>query len=299
MADLYRYPYRKIEAYDDYLEIRAVNYQFPGINEQTSATNFIQPSSNEKYGNVQSNFTVYLPMPQGISDENSVRWGDSSLDPLSAYALSGAEQIVKGKNGLQEAGNVVQNGFGAVSNALKSGNGQDLVATFAASKAVQALGANVDFESLLSRASGQVLNPNMELLFQGVTLRRFQFQFDLAPRDYNEAGIIKQIIRSFKKSSAAKNSAVNGGSGNGLFISAPDVYLLSFKQGPNKHPFLPSFKPCALLTMTVDYTGAGNYATYDDATPVMMKLGLSFQEINPIYASDYDASEDGRNGVGY
>jgi hypothetical protein len=291
----FRYPYRKIDAYDDYMQIRAVNYVPPGLNEVTNS-NFSLPSSSGKYNNVESNFTVYLPMPQGIGDENSVRWGDSSLDPLSAYALSSAKGAIESGN---PAGSLFESGKSGITgmiNSFQNGNGQDLVSTFAASKAVQALGANVDFDSLLSRASGQALNPNMELLFQGVTLRRFQFQFDLAPRDYNEAGIVKDIIRNFKQSSAAKNSS--GGSGGGLFISAPNVYLLEFRQGPNKHPFLPSFKPCALLTMTVDYTGTGSYATYDDATPVLMKLGLVFQELNPIYASDYD-SGDGTNGVGY
>jgi hypothetical protein len=49
--------------------------------------------------------------------------------------------------------------------------------------------------------------------------------------------------------------------------------------------------------MAVDYTASGAYATYEDATPVHMKLTLSFQELNPIYFSDYDDSTD--IGVGY
>lgn len=293
----FRYPFRKIEAYDDYLEIRAVNYIPPGLNEASSGS-FVQPSSSDgRYNNIQSNFTIYLPMPQGINDENSVRWGDSSLDPLTALGLSVAKGTIESGQPFKALQSGITGGINAVKNAATSGNGQDLVSSFFASKALESLGANVDFESLLSRASGQVLNPNMELLFQGVTLRRFQFQFDLAPRDYNEAGIIRNIIRNFKQSSAAKKSSAGGG-GTGLFISAPNIYLLSFKQGSKKHPFLPSFKPCALLTMTVDYTGGGNYSTYDDATPTLMKLGLVFQEINPIYNEDYD-NGDGTNGVGY
>ena len=54
----------------------------------------------------------------------------------------------------------------------------------------------------------------------------------------------------------------------------------------------------ALLNMAVNYTGAGTYTTYDDATPVHMKLDLSFQELNPVYAEDYD-SEEGKEGVGF
>ena len=50
--------------------------------------------------------------------------------------------------------------------------------------------------------------------------------------------------------------------------------------------------------MNVDYTGAGTYATYSDATPVHMKVSLSFQELTPIYAEDYDEGQ-GTGGVGY
>ena len=38
-------------------------------------------------------------------------------------------------------------------------------------------------------ATGQVLNPNMELLFQGPTLHIVNFNFKLCPRELDEAGI--------------------------------------------------------------------------------------------------------------
>ena len=56
------------------------------------------------------------------------------------------------------------------------------------------------------------------------------------------------------------------------------------------------FKTCALTNMSVNYTGSGTYATYDDGTPVHMKLDLSFKELNPIYREDHEAVTD---AVGY
>jgi hypothetical protein len=162
-------------------------------------------------------------------------------------------------------------------------------------KAVGTLGGNVSAEGVLARTSGQVLNPNMELLFQGVQLRSFNFSFNLAPREETEAKAVKNIIRAFKTSMAAKTSS---GTGAGLFISSPEIFILNYKSGNKKHPFLHSFKPCALVSMGVDYTGSGVYATYEDATPVHMKLSLSFQELNPIYFDDYEKIPL-TDGVGY
>ena len=51
--------------------------------------------------------------------------------------------------------------------------------------------------------------------------------------------------------------------------------------------------------MSVNYTGEGTYATYDDGTPVSMIMDLSFKELTPIYDIDYDDELWKRNGVGF
>jgi hypothetical protein len=50
--------------------------------------------------------------------------------------------------------------------------------------------------------------------------------------------------------------------------------------------------------MSVDYAASGTYATYPDATPTHMRMGLTFKELTPIYREDYE-SGIGRDGVGY
>ena len=235
-------------------------------------------------------YQILLPMPQGISDTNMVDWGDDSLNPLAAYALGASKNIMTGTTSPLTEG---QNLMSTIKNVATSGNGQDLVTNYMAAMAVNNLGANVSAESLLSRSEGKILNPNMELLFKGVQLRSFNFSFNMAPRDELEAGSVKNIIRAFKKSMAPKTSS---GTGAGLFIDSPNIFQLEYRSGNKKHPFLNSFKPCALTNMSVDYTGSGAYATYEDATPVHMKLTLSFQELNPVYFDDYTNSDI---GVGY
>jgi hypothetical protein len=298
MTELLRYPQKRIDASDDYLQILVVDYVPPGLN--TNPSNLIQRNSTQalnspealaKNGSLKKPlYQILLPMPQGISDENSVDWGDDSLNPLAAAGVGAAQQSIEG-NPKQALDDIPS----ALKNVVMSGNGQDLVTSYFSAKAVNSFNANVSAESLLSRSSGQVLNPNMELLFKGVMLRSFNFSFNFAPREQSEAIAVKKIIRTFKKSMSARNSS---GAGAGLFISSPNIFQLEYRSGNRKHPFLNTFKPCALRSMNVDYTGSGSYATYEDATPVHMKLTLSFQELNPVYYSDYDGLTD-RDGVGY
>jgi hypothetical protein len=163
-----------------------------------------------------------------------------------------------------------------------------------AGKAINQLGANVSPAALITRATGQVLQSNLELLFSGVTLRAFPFSFDFTPRDAAEGEMVKQIIRILKMSMLPKGGAP--GARNPLFINSPNLFQLEYKTGNKAHPFLNRFKVCALTDLQVNYTGSGAYATYGDGTPVHINVGMQFKEINPIYAEDYT---DEPGGVGF
>ena len=165
----------------------------------------------------------------------------------------------------------------------------------ATSAAMGVFGANVSTEDLLARQSGQIFNPNLELLFNGPSLRSFSFTFKFTPRSPSESNQCKQIIRSFKQNMAPKLGGDTIG-GSSIFMKTPNLFELRYRKGNDDHPFLNKFKQCFLTNMSVNYTGEGVYATYDDATPISMQLNLSFKEIEPIYFDDYNQET---TGVGF
>jgi hypothetical protein len=289
-----RYPQKSIGKDDDYLEIGVIEYIPPGL--ETGKNNLKLSTSSEKNSNQKAISTIQLPMPSNIGDTNQVNWGDDTLNPLAAF---GAEQI----GNVLQSGDLLKGSIDAAKNIATTaqnvatlGGGQDLLVNYFKSKLINSFGANTTPEGLLSRGTGSVLNPNLELLFSGVNLRSFVFDFDFAPRNVEESNVVKQIIRIFKQSMAPKTGSNTDGAG--LFISAPNVFLLKYKTGNSDHPYLNKFKPCALTNMGMNYTGSGSYTTYADKTPVHMKLNLQFTELNPIYNEDYN-SNVGRQAVGY
>ena len=173
----------------------------------------------------------------------------------------------------------------------------DVLTKKLAAEAVNIFGANVTVNQLLARGTGEILNPNMELLFSDVTVRNFRFSFKLTPRNPKEAEQVKLIIRAFKRNMAPQAQGGVSGSGN-FFLRAPNVFKLRYRSGANDHPFLNKFKQCFLTDMQTTYTGDGVYSTYEDGTPVSMQLDLSFKELQPIYDIDYD-SKPGDGAVGY
>ena len=149
----------------------------------------------------------------------------------------------------------------------------------------------------MARQTGEIINPNMELLFDGPTIRAFKFQFKMTPRNRNEAEQIRLIIRAFKRNMAPK---AKGGTEkeSAWFLKTPKVFELRYRTGNKDHKYLHKFKQCLLTDIAVNYTGDGLYSTYEDGSPVSYLMDLSFKELEPIYDIDYDAVND-HDSVGY
>ena len=80
---------------------------------------------------------------------------------------------------------------------------------------------------------------------------------------------------------------------NFLFIKSPHTFFLSYRQGTEIHPFLNKFKECALTALSVNYTPDGNYATYYDGSMISYQVTMSFQELEPVFDSDYEGGAGG------
>jgi len=240
---------------------------------------------------------IFLPIPQQVSDAISVSYAEDRLNPLQAAGLKATNEFINDPVGLltktQDIANSIFNG-----NNFDTGTVSALKAALSG-KAINAFGANVTAAGIIGRATGQILQSNLELLFSGVTLRSFPFVYDFTPRDPREAEVVKGIIRTLKKAMVPKGGSTESGR-NALFIQSPDVFALEYKSGNENHPFLNSFKLCVLSDMSVNYTASGTYATYGDASPVHIQVQMTFKEINPVYAEDYDnLSQGGYKNVGY
>ena len=130
----------------------------------------------------------------------------------------------------------------------------------------------------------------MELLFSGPSLRTFSFNFKLTPRYQREAEVIRTIIKAFKRNMAPKGSG-------GTVLRTPNIFQLEYVG--KAQDYLNRIKLCALKNVSVNYTGDGTFATYQDGAPISSMLTLQFTELTPIYNEDYGAYTDNRDGVGY
>ena len=251
--------------------------------------------SNANHFDKRTKFYIELPIPQELNDANSVTWGEDSLNIFQLAGLAAANNVMRNPgNSFQKVSEILQKGIELPG---LDDNTKNAVLAGISGAAINALGGNVSPGSVISRATGQILNSNLELLFQGVNLRSFPFSVTFSPRNADEAQRVKMIIRHLKQTMAPK-TGTGGGGPQGVFLKSPDVFQLKYLNNGGDHPFLNSFKLCALTGLNVNYTNAGTYASYEGGTPVNIRMNMTFKELNPIYNEDYNDFSDG-DGVGF
>ena len=229
--------------------------------------------------------SVTLPIPSGISDQNNADWGSQSMTALDIAKADIALSTLNAAANNTGAGKAfAETGSSYIEFLRRSGN----AANVGIANAFAAAAAGVEGQQLLARTTGMVMNPNMELLFKGPTLRPFSFKFTLAPRDETEAKTIVSIIRFFKQGMAPIRSKSN------LFLKTPHTFQLRYLHrgekedgGTGLHFKLNAFKECALQSFGVNYTPTGNYATYQDGTMVSYEITMGFSELEPVFNDDY------------
>jgi len=272
------YPSNLQIEHQDVIKFNMLKYEPRNINE----------SANQGLGSFgeRSNFTsrtignVFLPIPGGISDTNSVTWGSDEMNPLEKGLAEIANSVITGgaaagANTLEAQTQNVQENSGAVRTGI--------AAIFTA----QAIGKS----NILSRTQGAVFNPNMELLFSGPTLRPFNFTFKLSARSVSDREQIRQIIRFFKQGMAVQRTAST------LFLKAPHTFKIQYLHKNKDHPYINLIKECALQSFTVNYTPEGNYMTFADGLMTSYEITMQFQELEPIFNDDYSKLDQDKDTV--
>ena len=279
-----------------------LEYSGQGVYEAPKLQAKFTDANTRMRNNTVVKYRIELPMPQEVNDSNQVTWGDDRLNALELAGLAVAQNLIeKGPiEGVQESQKAIRALVSGVDLGSTFNNDtQNAIRAALSGAAVGALGSNVSAQSVIARSSGQILNSNLELLFQGMNLRSFPYSITFSPRSSKESQVVKAIIRSLKQSMAPKAGEYNGGA-QGIFLKSPDVFQIEYLRDGHPHPFLNRLKLTALTGMNVNYTNSGTYTSYEDGTPVNLRMDLTFKEINPIYHEDYlkGNSGDGYDNVG-
>lgn len=284
-------------------EVEAINYaeKTQKVVNQGIVENTVQASLKPPISNIKTIINLYMP------DTLNMTYNADYQDFSITDALGVGGQILQ--TGLDAVEKAKGSGFLETMKNLATGPALAQVAGALADKKAGTQGAR----DVLLRAGGQALNPQVQLLYKGISLRSFQLEFLFTPKSKGEAQSIKKIIDTLTYHFSPKLTGVAGGS-QGQFFIMPSVFNVSFKfsggggavssimnsilgnlgvVGSAIAPLLPGsggadneniFKvgDCVLENMIVDYAPNG-WAAYSDGAPVQTRLTLQFKETDIIH----------------
>ena len=213
---------------------------------------------------------IAMYMPASVTTGHSAQYTDTEIGFVARGAINAYEKFSQGqmRAGLTEIGN------------MDAGLAQALQGLM-----LNTAGALPGFAGVKAAAemrSGVVLSDRMELAFQGIDKRTFQYEFKMNPKSEEEAIEIRNIIRAFKFNMLPE---FEGSDSHGRALVVPNTFDIEYHWNGAENQFLHKISTCVLESMNVSY-GGDKYKTHagtaEGAPPIDTTLSLTFKELDLI-----------------
>ena len=139
-----------------------------------------------------------------------------------------------------------------------------------------------NLEKVIDMKSAQIKAPRIELAFEGINKRDFNYTFKMMPKNQAEADEIRNIIFAFKSNMLPE---FVDGNRAGRRLTVPNTFDISYMYNGSENPYLHKISTCVLTSLQVSY-GGDRYKTFDSqgdgAPPVDTSIQLAFKELELI-----------------
>ena len=118
----------------------------------------------------------------------------------------------------------------------------------------------------------------MEVLFNSMNVRTFQYNFNFAPRNEDETAEVQRIIQLFRYHMAPELQGANS-----RYLTLPsefDIhYMYHGADGTSyENDYFNRIATCVLENVAVNYTPGDKVRTFQDGSPTQITMGLTFRE---------------------
>jgi hypothetical protein len=124
---------------------------------------------------------------------------------------------------------------------------------------------------------GLAINPQQQLLFNGIDFRTYQMAFTFTPYSRQEAETVKEIIKMFRYHAAPQITTAAAG----MFFVPPSTFDLDFLFNGQRNNNITRVAESVIESIDVNYAPNG-WSAHDDGAPVQTTLTINFKEIELI-----------------
>ena len=222
------------------------------------------------------NTSISMYMPQQVKATYSQDYQSASIGQGAKFAADVYGQMVSGKRQGTSVVDYLKNEFPqAVREAL-------ILQSLKLASEIPLFAGAADVRGMVI---GEVVADRMEIAFRNINKRSFQYNFKMLPKSREEADMVHEIIKAFKKHSAP---SFKNGNRSGKTLLVPDTFHIEYMYSGNNNPentYLHKISECILESMDVTY-GGERYKTFPGnekgAPPVETSISLTFKELELI-----------------
>jgi len=237
----------------------------------------LTPNTSDRMGGLSSvhNTTtritdsVALYLPADVKDSTSATYQDAMTGIVGLVAAGGGAFLdAMKRNDYQSASKSLIGGVRAISEAALQKVGGEFVDLIAGVE------GSAD---LANKAFGQATNPYMEVIFDQMNTRSFQYNFTFSPRNAAETEDVQRIIKLFRFHMAPELKGAQQ-----RFLTLPSTFDIHYMYNVNseiakENNFYSKIATCVLQNVDVNYTPNG-VKSFADGAPTQITMNLSFME---------------------
>ena len=130
---------------------------------------------------------------------------------------------------------------------------------------------------IFNKAFGQAENPYMEVVFNNIEMRKFEYSFVFQPRNEDERDDVQAIIKLFRFHMAPELKGSNA-----RYLTLPSTFDIHYmyqtdENIADENSFYSKISTCVLESCDVDYSPEG-VSSFADGSPTQISMTLSFSE---------------------
>jgi hypothetical protein len=210
--------------------------------------------------NSQQVAVIALYMPDTVSFQYAAEYGSTSLTNMGVQlAGAAADKFGRSKRD-KNTGKEKTTAIGAIASIGEGVFGN--------------AGTGSDIAKLALRTQGLAFNPQLQMLFDGITFRSYQLAFTFTPYSAEEAETVKKIIQTFRQYAAPE---IRSGAG-GLFFNVPCSFNVEFFFKGKINSNITRVAESVIKGIDVNYAPNG-WAAHNNGAPVQTTMTLDMQEI--------------------
>jgi len=230
---------------------------------------------------------ISLYMPDTLNSTYSANYGEVSLQKELGGLVNGLrsiDQIAKTTTDAIRSNKSVGSAISSDPNVI------DTVI-----KGVSGLAGGGDrLGDILLQGQGYAINPQMQMIYEGLPMRSFSLSFVFTPKSQQEARNVDQIIYTFKYYAAPSLTSGATVSSQSMYLTPPAIFNVKFFIKGQENKFLPKYADCVLETIEVNHAPNG-FAAHTDGAPVQTTLSLQFKEIEIVDRARLQAGYNNSN----